>query len=108
MIRYERVQSQSAVYDWLKKNGPATAAQVGEALHATVSECPEWSEIPSDIPGMMERRRHRIRREWARKLLVRLRDKGRVRSYKIKSAGRIVRLWAAIEVEREGQPDDLE
>lgn len=100
MIKYERIPSQQAVLDWLAKNGPATAAQVGEALHATVSETPEWAEVPSDIPGGMERRRRRIRREWARKLLIRLRIKGKVVSEKRPPVSGGVVAWSVVQERR--------
>ena len=62
--------TQIVVYNYLRGNGPMTAAEVGEALYDTTSSCSEWSNTVWP--------KEKIRRRWASKVIRMLIKLGKV------------------------------
>lgn len=80
--------SQQAVYEWLKKNGPATQQQVGDALYDTTSEYGKGAVKNYSATD-------RNRREWARRILKKLSEHGL--STKLKSER--TERWMAVVID---------
>ncbi len=62
-------KSQMTVYRWLRKNGPATPAEIGEALYEKTSSCGKSA-------GVWPKEKTQV--HWAREILRQLRKKNLV------------------------------